>query len=301
MSRALSFPQIEAFKAVVLTGTTVAAARMLHTTQPTVSRLLSQAQSATGLKLLVNDRGRLQLTREGRHLFEIIQANFQGLGRIEQAVAALRESGAGVFRVAATPSLGQSLLPAAMERFARHYPQVRFNVQTLGRRQIEDGLRLGLYDIALTNSLPDGAEFEGTAVHKSQAVCVSSQDHPFAKRDYVSLADLNDQVLISLPGDDVLEMALQDAFNRKGMVHSTKIETIYTSTICIYASRGLGVGIVNPYMASVFRDRLCIRNFRPKIRVTTYAVFARFMPQSELAQHFLQNVVESCEAEQFGV
>jgi len=114
MSRALSFPQIEAFKAVVLTGTTVAAARMLHTTQPTVSRLISQAQSATGLKLLVNDRGRLQLTREGRHLFEIIQANFQGLGRIEQAVAALRESGAGVFRVAATPSLGQSLLPAAM-------------------------------------------------------------------------------------------------------------------------------------------------------------------------------------------
>ncbi|PJX26287.1 hypothetical protein CAP48_09840 [Advenella sp. S44] len=301
MPRPLSFPQLEAFKAVVLTGTTVAAARMLHTTQPTISRLLSQAQSATGLKLFVNDRGRLQLTREGRHLFEIIQVNFQGLGRIEQAVVALRESGAGVFRVAATPSLGQSLLPAAMERFSHDYPQVRFNVQTLGRRQIEEGLRLGLYDIALTNSMPDGAEFEGTAVHNAQAVCVSSHDHPFAQRDYVTITDLKDQILISLPGDDVIEMELQQAFKKSGINNPTNIETIYTSTICIYASRGLGVGIVNPYMASVFRDRLCIRNFRPKIPVMTYAAFARFTPPSELAQHFLHNVVESCHTEQFGV
>jgi len=297
MSRPLSFQQIEAFRAVVLTGTTVAAARMLHTTQPTISRLLGQAQSATGLQLLTNDRGRLKLTREGQHLFEIIQVNFQGFERIEKAAAALRESGAGVFRIAATPSLGQSLLPVAMERFARRYPHIRFNVQTLGGRQIEEGLRLRLYDIAVTNKMIEGPEFDVTEVHRADAVCVAAVNHRFSELQAVDLPCLSDQVLISLPSYDALEMALRDAFTNAGIACPTTIETTYTSSICTFAARGLGVGVINPYMAFVFKDRLCIRPFRPKLPVTTYVAFARFSPASELAQIFFEELVELCKVD----
>lgn len=293
-SRALSFPQIEAFRAVVLTGTTVAAAKMLHTTQPTISRLLGQAQRATGLKLLINNRGRLQLTREGRHLFEIIQRNFQGFERIEQAVSALRESGAGVFRIAATPSLGQSVLPIAIEQFASKYPQVRFNVQTLGSRQIEEGLRLGLYDIALTNKRFEGTEFECSPIHETEAVCVAALHHPFSKLRSVKLSDLTGQIMLSLPPDDLLELALHDAFEQEGRPFPTAIETIYSSTICTFAAQGLGVGVINPYMASVFEDRLCIRKFLPRLPVTSYVAYARFSPASELAQYFHTDLLHAC-------
>ncbi|SOZ17198.1 LysR substrate-binding domain-containing protein [Cupriavidus taiwanensis] len=287
MTRPLTFQQIEAFRAVVLLGTTVAAARMLHTTQPTVSRLLGQAQSATGLQLFVNDRGRLQLTREGRQLFETIQISYQGLERVEETVAALRESGAGVFRIACTPSLAQSVLPIAMERFARKYPQVRFNVQSVGSRQIEEGLRLGLHDIALTNKPYEGTEFNVKEVHRAQAVCVAAHGHPFAKLEEVCITDLRDQTLISLPHDDEVEIALREALLKEGISARRSIETIYSSNICTFAARGLGIGVINPYMASVFSDRLCIRKFVPALPVTSYVAFARFSTVSELSQHFL--------------
>jgi DNA-binding transcriptional LysR family regulator len=286
MSRPLTFQQIEAFRAVVLSGTTVAAAQMLHTTQPTVSRLIGQAQNATGLKLFVNDRGRLQLTREGRHLFETVQLNFQGFERIEQAVAALRESGAGVFRIACTPSLGQSILPLAMEEFVLAYPQVHFNVQTLGSRQIEEGLRQGLYDIAITNKQFDGAEFKMEAIHHTGAVCVAAPTHRFASMREVKVTDLKDEVLISLPVEDALELELGRLFAQKKMASPKTIETIYSSTICTFAARGLGVGVINPYMASVFKDRLCVRKFSPRIAVATYVAHARYSPASELAENF---------------
>ncbi len=294
MTRPLTFQQIEAFRAVVLSGTTVAAANMLHTTQPTVSRLIGQAQSGTGLKLFVNDRGRLKLTREGRQLFETVQLSFQGFERIEQAVAALRESGAGVFRIACTPSLGQSVLPVVLDRFARERPHVRFNVQTLGSRQIEEGLRLGYYDVAMTNKEYEGAEFEVNAVHYADAVCVSALNHPFSKLRVVKVADLEDQVLISLPRGDALELALQKAFAAKKRQPPTAIETIYSSTICSLAAQGLGVGVINPYMASVFKDRLCIRPFSPQLCITTYAVFSRFSPASELAADFFEELKQAC-------
>ncbi|MBS0468760.1 MAG: LysR family transcriptional regulator [Proteobacteria bacterium] len=294
MARPLTFQQIEAFRAVVLSGTTVAAAHMLHTTQPTISRLIGQAQHASGLKLFTLDRGRLQLTREGRYLFDTVQQNFQGFERIERAVAALRESGAGVFRIACTPSLGQSILAATMERFVRQFPQVQFTVQTLGSMQIEEGLRQGLYDIALTNKPFDGAEFLMHAVHEAQAVCVCAVEHPFSKLPIVKITDLREQTLISLPPQDDLEVALRRAFEKKKMTPPTVIETIYSSTICSFVARGLGVAVINPYMASEFKDRLCIRKFSPKLPITTYAAFARFSPASELAEKFFEQLKDIC-------
>ncbi len=290
MSRPLSFNQLEAFRAVVLTGTTVAAARMLHTTQPSISRLIHQAQSASGLKLFVNDRGRLQLTREGRHLFETVQLHFQGLERIEQTVSALRASGAGVFRIASTPSLAQGILPSVLERFTASWPQVHLNVQTPGSRQIEQGLREGLYDIAITNANFEGAEFQTLEVHQGEAVLVCARDHPFRKRASVGVADLRDETLITLPAHDALELEIAKAFAARKLTRPVKIETIYSATICAFAARGLGVGIVNPYMASVFRDRLCIRRFTPRLTVRTFAISARFAPASELAERFVREL-----------
>lgn len=286
MSRPLTFQQIEAFRAVVLAGTTVAAADMLHTTQPTISRLIGQAQSATGLKLFVNDRGRLHLTREGRHLFETVQLNFQGFERIEQAVAALRKSGAGVFRIACTPSLGLSILPPAIESFVKSYPHVYFNVQTLGSRQIDEGLRQGQYDIAIAQRKFEGAEFRVEAIHHTGAVCVSALGHRFSKMREVKVTDLKNEVLISLSSNDEIEIELQRIFASKKLSPSRAIETIYSSTICTFAARGLGVGIINPYMASVFKDQICIRKFTPTIPVTTYVAYGRYSPASEIAEHF---------------
>jgi DNA-binding transcriptional LysR family regulator len=282
--------QLEAFRAVVLSGTTVAAARMLHTTQPSISRLIHQAQNASGLKLFVNDRGRLQLTREGRHLFETVQLHFQGFERIEQTVSALRASGAGVFRIASTPSLAQGILPAVLQRFTASWPQVHLNVQTTGSRQIEEGLRQGQYDIAPTNTPFEGAEFHMHEVHQGEAVLVCAPDHPLRGRASVGVVDLKDQTLISLPAHDVLELEIARAFAARKQPRPVKIETVYSATICAFAAQGLGVGIVNPYMASVFRDRVCIRRFVPRLPVRTFAVSARFAPASELAERFLEEL-----------
>jgi DNA-binding transcriptional LysR family regulator len=57
----------------MITGTTTASAKMLNTTQPSISRLLSQIQSTTGLKLFKLSRGRLNPTPEASKLYEAVQ------------------------------------------------------------------------------------------------------------------------------------------------------------------------------------------------------------------------------------
>ena len=117
MPRAPTFREIEVFRAVMLSGTTTAAAVMLHTTQPSVSRVLAQMQTGTDLKLFDMEKGRLRPTPEAQRLFETVQGHFQGLARIGQEVHLLRRSGTGLLRLGCTPTLGLGPMPGIVARF----------------------------------------------------------------------------------------------------------------------------------------------------------------------------------------
>ncbi|MCM2348286.1 MAG: LysR substrate-binding domain-containing protein [Acidovorax soli] len=66
------------------------------------------------------------------------------------------------------------------------------------------------------------------------------------------------------------------------------IETTYSASICRLAAQGLGVGVVNPYVASVFARDLRILALHPPCAVeVVLAVPSRFAP-SERAETFVQ-------------
>ena len=67
---AVNLRHIEIFHAVMTTGNLTEAARMLHTSQPTVSRELARFEKVLGLTLFSRTRGRLQPTVQGLRLFE---------------------------------------------------------------------------------------------------------------------------------------------------------------------------------------------------------------------------------------
>ena len=90
---AVNLRHIEIFHAVMTTGNLTEAARMLHTSQPTVSRELARFEKVLGLKLFERTRGRLQPTVQGLRLFEEVQRSWYGLDRIVSAAESLREFG----------------------------------------------------------------------------------------------------------------------------------------------------------------------------------------------------------------
>ena len=65
----MRFRQIEVFHAVYTTGSISAAARALHVSQPSVSKVLHHTQHQLGLTLFTLVRGRLVATDEAHALF----------------------------------------------------------------------------------------------------------------------------------------------------------------------------------------------------------------------------------------
>jgi DNA-binding transcriptional LysR family regulator len=292
VSARLNFRQIEAFRAVMLTGTTIAAADMLNTTQPSISRSIAQMQAAAKLKLFELDRGRLRPTPEAVMLFEAVQRNFLGLEAVEETVSLLRRAGVGRLRVACTPALGMSVMPAVMAKFKTRQPDVHITLRTISSYDVREGLLNGLYDLGITtNSLQlEGAQLQTKVVDQVAAVCVMGRSHPLAGNAHITPRHFQSETLLTLDRADELSDEWRRALAQAKVTPASVIETTYSATICRLAEVGAGIGVVNPYIASVFSNVLRVVPLKPTIGVKVFVAYPRHVSISALASALITEI-----------
>lgn len=292
MSRPLNFQQIQAFKTVMETGTTTRAAQILNTTQPSISRRLSELRAATGLELFDLYNGRLRPTREGRQLYESVRRHFEGLEKIETAVHVLRKSGTGVLRIGSTPTLAAGLLPGVMARFTQQNPEVYISLQTFGTPQLRDYLGQGLIDFILTTGHIEDPSMVSTRLQRASAVCVLPIDHPLAAHRALRLDHLRRHRLVLLDDNDDIMVAMRARLRARNDQEDVMVETNSSLTICALVAAGVGVGVVNPFVAKTFAGRLAVRALRPTIPVDISLVRSVALAPSMLASRFVDMLTD---------
>lgn len=288
MARPLNFQQIQVFKMVMETGTTTKAAVALNTTQPSISRRLADLQHTTGLQLFELYHGRLRPTREGRQLYQSVRKHFDGLEKIETAVEILRKSGAGVLRIGSTPTLATGLLPQVIDRFMRQYPGTFISLQTLPTPQLEEHLRQELIDVAVTTGTIDETLFRTTTLKKAHAVCIVPRGHQIAHEPWIDLAILHRFRLILLNDSDNIVIRMRELLAGGGYPDDIAVETNSSITICALVAAGVGIGVVNPYVANTFGESLLIKELRPPIEVEVYLARSVSLAPSLLSNRFVE-------------
>lgn len=148
----LNSRQVEAFRALMLTGSTVRAAEMMKVTQPAVSRLLRSLQDGLGLTLFERRGSRLVPTAEALSLYNEVERSFIGLDRIAAAAAELRSRRAGVLRIAALPTLANGFLPRFVGRFLIDRPKLDLGVFGLLSHLVLDWAASGQCDLGFAAS-----------------------------------------------------------------------------------------------------------------------------------------------------
>jgi DNA-binding transcriptional LysR family regulator len=94
----------EVFSAIILTGTANGAAKLLHISQPAVSKMLQHAEQSLGFALFLRNKGKLVPTPEALRLREELGPFDEHLKRIRRLAVSLAHETVRPLRVLATPS-----------------------------------------------------------------------------------------------------------------------------------------------------------------------------------------------------
>lgn len=176
------------------TGSFSAAARELGCTQPAVSQQMKALESSAGTTLLIRTGREMRLTQAGEALVRHASGILAGLTAAEEEVAAIAGLRAGRVRLVSFPSGSSTLVPGALAALRAAHPGTRVSLVEAEPPHSVEMLRDGDCDIALAFRYgTQGAEWDDLVVRPlltDRLIGLVPEDHPFADRDEVGIAEL---------------------------------------------------------------------------------------------------------------
>ena len=281
--------QIEAFRAVMLTGGMTTAAETLRITQPAVSRLIRDLEADLQIALFHRKGNQITPTAEATSFLSEVERSYLGLEQLRAYAADLRNSLTGSLRVAALPALALDFLPYCLAQFTRARPKLSIILEGTPSHLVLEQVMGGQSELGFTERHIDHPTLNVTPI-TVRAVVVLPRGHHLTEYDVISAERLADERIIMLSHKSYMRRAMENVFGPR-LSQAGVIETTLSAIACSLASRGLGVAVVEPFTAVGFVNRgVEIRPLVPELEVNHSMITARNRPISTVVKEFASEV-----------
>ena len=285
----LSTRHLRAIVALARSGKFVAAAADLGISQPSLSRMIQQAESELGAALFVRATRRVSQTAAGREFVPVAERLLGELVQQSQAIRDLDGRLRGQIIIASLLSIAHHVVPAALVAFRKRHPGVFIQVREGIASGVLEDVRGGVADFGI-GAVPEG--HRGIVVQSvvEETCClVLPRRHKLNRQRSVRLADLTDEPMVSMPPDSGLRRVLDTLAQAQGVALNHSIITSQFTSLFDFVAQGLGVAIV-PLSAlpPAFERRLATRNLRPRVTRRIGVLHLADRPLSAAAVGFLE-------------
>ena len=288
----LTLRQIEAFRAIMVTGSVTQAANMLFVSQPAVSRILADLEQQVGFKLFTRANRQLFPTHEGQAFFDEVERAFVGLDQLNSAAISIRDCQHGRLRLITIPSLTSTLMAGLIARFSEVYPNISVSLEVQATQRVFEWIISQQSDVGLTTQPVDNPALSAQPVARGDAVCILPKNHHLADRPTIDVRDLHGEKFISFKSDSVARHAIDKVFNQARCHRDIYMEARTTDAVCGLVAAGLGVSVIGPvFDRGQIHHNLVVKPFTPSIPSDLVLLHPANKPVSRISQMFV-DVVE---------
>jgi DNA-binding transcriptional LysR family regulator len=139
----MTLRQVEVIRAVMVTGTIGGAAKLLNVSAPGISRLVKYTERSLGIRFFQRQNGRYFPTPEAQNIFEQINGVYKKVDDLSEIISKIGRGGLSELRIGSVPSISQVMVPRAIERVRRRYPDLGIDINILKLEEAIDYLLLG--------------------------------------------------------------------------------------------------------------------------------------------------------------
>jgi DNA-binding transcriptional LysR family regulator len=250
----LNLHQLEIFYAVAQRLNISAAAADLRLTQPAVSLQIKSLEKSLGARLLDRSGTKLSLTQAGEALYRCAVSVLHAKDEALRSIAELSAATKGKLILGANITGGMYLLPRIVRSFKESYPQteVLFEIETTDRiceRVLQNAL-----DMGVVGGPTEDRRFGVESICLDPIAMIVSPTHPLAKRQAISVRELNDYACI-LPAQGSRTRQLVERKLREAGVNPQVVMQLFgTEAVKKAVEANLGVGFVSGYAV----ERECV-------------------------------------------
>ncbi|MGH6851053.1 MAG: LysR family transcriptional regulator [Methylocella sp.] len=233
--------QIKHFVAVAETGGFTKGAQRVAVSQPAISTSIAKLEAELDVKLLDRRPFHVVPTPAGVRFLEVGKEILRTCNAVKAELKTI--TAPNRFRIGVLQSLPSGCVSKLLSSFQRANSHVAIEVCDRSSEELVELLAERQLDAVLTNLDGSHSEFASRVLYKEPYVLAVPEDHRFARRESVKLADLHDEPFIVRTGCD----RFQDASNAL-VSRGIKIRVVYNTaqidrTLALVAA-GIGISFI---------------------------------------------------------
>lgn len=286
----LSLRQIEVFRAIMVTGSISAAGRMLHVSQPAISRVLALTESRLGYQLFDRVKTRLVATPEATRLFREVEQIYEGIQSVNDLAISLGETGFGTLKLVSSATFGQRMIPSALAHLYAKSPRAKVDFRNATFDQMVGHFLAGRAHLGISLQSSDNPSLTSVALGSVPVVCIAPKGHALQTLEVVSPHDVTEFQWIGYPADAPAGRALSRFFGDAALPRST-IEVHSPSMAVSCVRQGLGLALVDMWSLSMETlPHLEVKPIAPCMDLTIWATYSNVEPLPLLGRRMLAAV-----------
>ncbi|HEY2557079.1 MAG TPA: LysR family transcriptional regulator [Diaminobutyricibacter sp.] len=245
--------QLAVFLAVAEERNFTRASTRLRTTQSAVSATIRALEVELGAELFDRSARQIEVTDAGHALIPKARAVIDSAAEARDAVDLVKGTVTGTVSVGFMTSVTLVDIPGLLGEFARTYPAVRVQLRASerGAGGLAALLSSGELDVAFLASSADPApDLRVKELASSPLLLAVTDDHPWASRESVELAELAGQTFIDLPLGFGTRSIIDRAFADAGLERDVRFETVDIAAAAALVVNGLGVAFLPEFVVA---------------------------------------------------
>ncbi len=222
-----------------------AAAGVLNTSQPSVSRQIQQLEAELGLELLVRQRNRIiAFTEAGQAILAMATRLICEMENI-QSYAADRSGQQGRLTLATSHLHARFTLAKPVVVFNRAHPRVTLHMRQVEPNAITRLVAEGEADIGIsTERATDHSSLFLVPLGTLHRSLITPKGHPLARARSITLADIAQFPIVGYNERSRTGELLGSAFREAGLTPRNVVSGSDADVIKVYVAAGLGVAII---------------------------------------------------------
>ena len=272
------------------------AADILHMTQPTLSRQMTQLEEEIGEQLFIRGK-HLTLTDAGVMLRHRAEEIVQLMDKMEEEFRERNEIG-GQISIGCGGQRSVSFVLKKLSEFQTIYPRVKYRIYTNNADNIKDHLERGLLDFGVLLEPVDISKYDYIRLKgKDRWGILMPANSELSFKEYVTKEDLLGLPLM-VTDRQILQKEIKHWFGEElERLNIVGTYNIITNVVSIVATSGVYALTIDGAVELYDENRLKFRALSPKLEMTSVLAWKKFNPGFGAVGKFLEYVKGGVEAD----
>lgn len=240
----LSSRELQAVCTIGECGSFMAASLTLNVSQPALTRTIQRVEKAIGLEIFQRTTRRVEITPAGQEFIALANRVLADLRISFDNMREISDELRGRVVVSTIMSIAYTQLPGIIASYRKTRSKIELQLREGVHGSVVDEVRSGAADLGLSYLDDVPAEFSSISLGQEVFHIVMPQGHPLTASTDVTIEQLAEHPLVSLPRESQTRKLLDSHASVSGIAlrHAVTVNQFATVMQCVRA--GVGVAVI---------------------------------------------------------